>query len=534
MLPVGLMATGKPKEYRAAIFVKDGKYIQEKSVQAIARGGKVTDSAAVGVSIMGCEDSFNGIIVTGNSEYTVEGARIELEGMSHNDFAGEGAGIYCGGKSKITVNNSSIKLNGVTRPAVVVCGYGVATFNNCHISNNSPATDYMSPTWTCGFKGSNRVTLACDNATSYYNNCYLNGNGWGVLGHDGGSHVRMYVKDSTVELTGPRSRDYGGYSIGDDSLVSYDHCTLNVQGYPLALSGTYSKAAGEIKGGTVINSTLYGAMMFNVLRSELKISKSTLNTASSVLVVKGTTSASISIDDAVMKPGNGVILQLMDSDLPDEMNYQEFIVPIEQVDVAIPGRDLTAANPKQDILMTVANTEVAGDFYNSTTNLKANCNKKAKKIVAGRIPGFPKEVLDAMGAMPAPPAGDGTQTASYDDLQAPKNLEIKFVNTKIKGIVSAATAAYREGVTTIDPTNCLELSAVMQTAHEAVNNGVIVSFDKNSVWTVAGTSYLTSLTIDKGAVIKAADGKALTLTVDGVKTKVAPGTYKGKIVVEVV
>jgi len=533
MLPVGLMATGKPKEYRAAIFVKDGKYMQEKSVPAIVQNGKVSDSAAVGVSIMSSEESFNGIIVTGKSDYTVEGAKIGFEGMSHNDFAGEGPGIYCGGDSKITVNNSTIKFSGVTRAAVMVCGNGVATFNNCRISNDSPATDYMSPTWTCGFKGSNRVTLHCDNATSYYNNCYLAGNGWGVLGHDGGSVVRMYVKDSTIELTGPRSRGYGAYSIGDDSLVSFDHCTVNVQGYPMALSGEYSKASGEIKGGTVVNSTLYGAMMFNVLRSELKISKSTLNTASSMFVVKGTTSALITVDDAVMNPGNGVILQLMDSDLPDEMNYQEFIVPVGLVDTAIPGRDLTVVDPKADILMTVANTEVTGNFYNSTTNLKANCNKKAKKIVAGRIPGFPKEVLDAMGAMPAPPAGTGGKSVSYDDLQVPKNLELNFVNTTVKGVISAATAAYKEGVTTIDPSNCLELSAVTQTAHEAVNNGVIVSFDGDSAWVVTGTSHLTSLTIGDGAAVVAPNGKMLAMTVNGVKTKVAPGTYKGKIVMTV-
>ncbi len=536
MLPVGMMATGKPKEYRAAIFVKDGKYVQEKSVPAIVRGGKVSDSAAIGVSIMGCEDSFNGIIVAGNSEYTIEGARIEFEGMSRNEFVGEGAGIYCSGNSKVTVDNSTIKISGVTRTAVNVCGNGVATFNNCRISNDSPATDYMFPTWTHGFKGSNRVTFACDNATSYYNNCHISGNGWGVLGHDGGTRLRMYVKDSTIELTGPRSRGYGGFSIGDDCLISYDHCTVNAQGYPLIISGNTSKSDAEIKGGTVINSTLYGVMMFNVLSSDLKIDKAIFNTDSSVFVVKGAGSASISINNAVMKPGNGVILQLMDSDAPDEKIYQEFIVPVGQIDGPIPGRDLTTAHPEEDIFMTVANTEVAGHFYNSTTNLKANCNKNAAKVVSGRIPGYPKEILDAMAAASSfmPVAASKQNVRSFDDLQEPKNLEIKFVNAKVKGVISAAVAAYREGVTVIDYINCLELSAITQTARETVNNGVIVSFDKNSVWTVTGTSYLTSLTIDDGATIVAPSSKTLTMTVDGVKTKISPGAYKGKIVMAVI
>ena len=98
---------------------------------------------------------------------------------------------------------------------------------------------------------------------------------------------------------------------------------------------------------------------------------------------------------------------------------------------------------------------------------------------------------------------------------------------------SAATAAYGEGVVLIDASNCRELSMVTQTAHEPVNNGVIVSLDETSIWTVAGTSYLTKLTIAKGAVIKAPKGKTLTMTVDGIKKKIVPGTYTGKIVMEI-
>ena len=82
----------------------------------------------------------------------------------------------------------------------------------------------------------------------------------------------------------------------------------------------------------------------------------------------------------------------------------------------------------------------------------------------------------------------------------------------------------------IDPNNSLDLTRITQAAQEPVNNGVIVSFDKDSVWTVAGTSYVTSLTIAKGAVIKAPKGKTLTMTVNGVKTQIAPGKYTGKII----
>ncbi|MBN1626791.1 MAG: hypothetical protein JW944_09730 [Deltaproteobacteria bacterium] len=504
----GLMRGGKQQEFRAAILIEDGRYVSEKSVAEIVQGGKVTDKTATGVTITGCEDNFNGIVVNGDSEYTIEGLKIDFEGNGDNDFIGYGAGIACYGDSKVTVNNSEIKFKSVTRCALHCGGNSVTTLNNCRLINESPDKEGFLPMWALGLSGTNRVTQLCDNATVYYNNCHIQGNGWGALSIDGGKRVRMYLKDSTIELTGPRARGYGAFSIGD-ALISYDNCKINVQGYPLLLGGHNDKSDGEITNGTVINSTAYGVMMFRLKGGELKVNKgSTINTASSTFLVKGC-NPYLDIDNAVLNPGNGVILQLMDNDDPG-MGPSRFIVPIGS-DVAIPGRDLTAALPDKDVFMTISNMEVKGDFYNSTTNLRANSIESA-----------------SMSGMPA--MSSGSSGEATDDLQGVKNLEIKFANVKVNGIISAAKAAYRDGVAIIDPSNRKELSAVTQTAHEPINNGVIVSFDKDSVWTVAGTSYLTSLTIDKGAVIKAPGGKTLTMTVNGVKTPIKAGTYKGKIV----
>ena len=63
--------------------------------------------------------------------------------------------------------------------------------------------------------------------------------------------------------------------------------------------------------------------------------------------------------------------------------------------------------------------------------------------------------------------------------------------------------------------------------------GYVVSLDEKSLWTVTGTSYLTSLTIARGAAVAAPHGKALTMTVDGKETAPAPGTYIGEIVLTV-
>ena len=98
---------------------------------------------------------------------------------------------------------------------------------------------------------------------------------------------------------------------------------------------------------------------------------------------------------------------------------------------------------------------------------------------------------------------------------APKNLALNLKNTKLEGIVSSATQHYREGLRFLEETIREELSNVTQTPAPTVNNGVLVSLDENSVWTVSGDSYITSLTLAQGATVKAPEGKQLEVTVDG-------------------
>ena len=59
------------------------------------------------------------------------------------------------------------------------------------------------------------------------------------------------------------------------------------------------------------------------------------------------------------------------------------------------------------------------------------------------------------------------------------------------------------------------------------------NIDAGSTWLVSETSNLTGLTIAKGAAIKAPEGKSVTMTVDGVETPIAAGSYKGKIALTV-
>jgi hypothetical protein len=138
--------------------------------------------------------------------------------------------------------------------------------------------------------------------------------------------------------------------------------------------------------------------------------------------------------------------------------------------------------------------------------------------------------------LPAPPPGEELRDEfGYDALQrGAKNAVIEMVNARVEGVISSASFAYREGLTRITADNRKELSNITQTAAPTINNGVIVRMDKDSTWYVTGTSYLTSLELERTSLIFGTQGRKVRMTVDGVETPVAPGKYVGKIVLELV
>lgn len=78
----------------AAVSIKDGKLDGSPGGwPAAVQQGTVTDTKADDVFIAADAPDFAGIVVDGKGSYTVNRARICLEGEGNNDFVGMGAGI---------------------------------------------------------------------------------------------------------------------------------------------------------------------------------------------------------------------------------------------------------------------------------------------------------------------------------------------------------------------------------------------------------------------------------------------------------
>lgn len=534
MAPHALMRINNiSRDFNDAVVIDSTKaeVVEAQCVPAIVQGGCVTGEKTEGVYIASSAESFNGVLVHGDGSYTVKDSRVELDGFGANDFMGVGAAVAAIDTADLLIDNCDLTVNGVTRCAVHVGGDSHVTVKNCRLRNTSPDSDWLGDfSWGCGFTGTNRLCQLTDNGSVLYENCEMKTNGWGILSIDGtDKHNEMIVRNCRMELSGPRAHGYGAFCIGGNH-VQFDGCDVNVNGYPLMLRGMEDKGRAEILNSR-IRGRRFGVLAMGDTHSILTIENSDFNTAKSSMVFKGS-ATEINIKNTTMVSGNNVIMQLMDND-EGGMTACNFKIPVGEVDEKIPGRDLTTAG-EDDIRINLTDCQLSGDFLNSTTNIRA-CKRSDHA-------GFGKFHDTVIGSMAHAAVVEHTEDeddkkgglpVGMKDLECPKNMGLTLKNTTITGVISSATQKYRDGLTLIDESNRLEMANITQTAAPTVNNGVVVTLDENSAWTVTGTSYITALTIAQGATVAPAEGKRLTMLVNGQETPVAPGTYTGTIVLTV-
>lgn len=527
--PAGLMQFNDIHcTFSPGICVENGRVVPGKSVAAAVNGGRFDDHEAVGVYMGADAEEFNGVVIDG-SDYTVADSRFDFEGFGCDDFIGAGCGVAAYGKSNVTIRDSQFNFSGVTRCAIHTGGDTNMLVENCDIVNLSPDSDWLGRfSWQISLRGTNRLCQLTDNGRVTYKNCRLKSNGWGMVSIDGSDDfVSLTLQDSTLELIGPRSHGYGVFNIGPNEVI-IDHSTVDVCGAPILMMGMEGKARTYVRNGSRIRGRKFGAMFSGDDNSILDIRDSAFDTGKACFFMKGCASV-IHLDNCELRPKNGLLMQLVDTD-ECGMDVIRYHVPVGVKDTPVEGRNITVASEKDDVILNMAHMTAAGDILNSTTNIRAYRNSER-----GGMGEFHDTLIGPVRFSGPTGEGDEDMMAAMpghdpEELRGPKNLGVNLTAASVEGVISAATQCYREGVTEITPDNWFDQTDIRQTPAPAVNNGVVVSLDGESVWTVTGTSYLTRLTLAEGAVVRGADGKAVTLTVDGKKTELKPGEYAGALV----
>jgi hypothetical protein len=395
------------------------------------------------------------------------------------------------------LNNASIYTNGCARSAIFVGGTSAMHVNDSTIEVGSPALpeDYKD-VWTeggkrffrvpfmLGLSGTCRATNIVDKVkeTTYYNT-RIKAQGWGALSIDGGDNTQLTVTKSIIETV---ESGYGAYAIGG-SVDKFSNCIFNVADMALIGAG----GDGIFTDGTIVNSRRFGVMLHG--SGDITIDKgSVFNTESTVLQIKGCGS-DIVADSAELNAGNGIIIQTMPNDDPHGRAARN-----AAEDGRGPGEDAFAsadggmpqAPRSNDVSAVFRNMTLSGDMVNGNTDAGALAVALKNATLTGAV-----------------------TTAAVEFALGPNGEEITMQTPHLYKLIGEVKNTY-----------CFTGNA----------HGAKVSVDADSKWIVDKTSYLTRLEIAQKGTVKAPEGYSIVMTVDGKKTDLKKGSYKGNIVLEVV
>ncbi|MEU0840610.1 hypothetical protein ABZ370_14195 [Streptomyces sp. NPDC005962] len=520
--------------FRQALYVDADGVDEAKSVPSGVLGGTVTDTGARDIALLSNGESCNGVYVTGGGTYTLTHPKIAFAGNGRCDFIGYGASVVGTGEgTTLVLDGATIRNEGVVRTAVIADATANVIVKNStvHCADGTVPEEYpasgtgdtrymVTVPWMLGLSGNVRATNLLGSRTrASYINSRISSEKWGALSVDGGSDCTLTAINSTIANTG--GQGYGSYAIGNVT-EHFLGCRFHVGDYALIHWGASAHYGDSTrKAVAALNTSLELGLTAGEL-SNLPERATTVDAgrfmvlwyaAGSVTIDGGTrvrtggtafmckaVAGSLTVDGsrgASIRPGNGVVFQLMDTDRPGSVTVSGKPWKTETIGTYTEPTGAPAKSPSWDATSAHAtdakaaftDIELRGDFYNAVRG-GGNANLQGQ------------------------------------------NLNLTFTRCTVRGVISATTVKHR--VATITSAEYREISEVANTPGAVVNNGVIVALGAGSAWTVTGTSHLSALTLADDAAVHAPPGQTVTLTVDGTVTELrAGGSYTGALTLTV-
>ncbi|MDR0730876.1 MAG: hypothetical protein LBF63_04350 [Treponema sp.] len=518
-IPVNNM--GNNYTLRTAAYINN-RLVPEKSASRAVISGEAGDRSADNIVIDSQNDNFNGIIVDGNTVYTITDPLIKLNGHGGDDFAGYGAGIMATGNSNVVVENARIDTKGAIRTAIWAGGQALLLVKNSKIwasdgdSVDFPVSMMNEVPWILGLKGNLRATNVLGAAKATYLNSTVSAQNWGALSTDSNQDgASLTAINTDIVIYGESG--YGSYA--DAAVQNYYYGSrFNVpeRGYGLIVAAgscgavfakstqanvgadLYSQIPAEHRDEpTVVKSGGFGVMWHQNRTGTVTVKEETeFDCGKTVFLIKSgvnIATPTIVVDNAVLKTGTGVILHLMESDDPgmgggppgsDTMWATEYVVPTVNPQV---DDNNTTVEDENTVKAAFSNMTVTGNIYNSRWTVG-------------------------------------------------QDLSVTFDDADVTGLISTGTQSHN-GLSSgdkITKATYYKISGVSVTPSPVVNSGLLVTLKNESTWTVTGTSHLSKLDYGTGCTITPSAGKTLTAKVDdNVTTLTAGNTYTGKIEITV-
>ena len=497
--------------------------------------------------------------------YAIENMKIRFNGNGMDDFQGMGAGILLvGDHTETVIDHVDICNYGTVRSTMVVGGAAKVFVKNSRFSSHDGVFEdgwaggfggkkMRNAPWMGGFEGNCRSTNLLDKAEANYFNSEIMAEKWGVLSTDNNKGCHSTAINSLIAITGGLNEkvDTSSEAAARESLAKlpfdeiYHDITRDLGGKPTSSSkhpggyGTYSIGNTTVKfaGSTVVTAdyantcvnaaakVIYCASkpenlvgVFGADTVEIKPQNTVVYTDKvgvmmqrgnggggvwikegtvfhcgvSCFSVKSNGSFHIEVDDSTLISESGNILCMMDDDdlhngIEDPASPSEAELK-EAAELVAEGKlKLDTATPNRDVFAHFSNMTVNGDCYNA-------CGYR------GHISRSDFEPKQEEG-----PGGFNPFAANPKD--AARNLQLLLENVQYSGAISTAEGHHidrLEGNRWLSPVplskwyNIAFLESIPRKPYQA---GLILKLEKNSVWNVTRTCYLSALSVDESSRI---------------------------------
>ena len=523
--------------------------------------------------------AFTAVHAEGDSLVNVTGTIVmtdDTDGQHASDFSGVGSVFSIANGATAYITDATIFTDGFVRAAVCLDNEAIAWVENCDITtlganpltesydgyvNSATTSKMISPPWVLGIQGGIRTMNVLDNnATLVVVNSTLRSGGWGVISTDGCTDPVIYVIDSELDIL-PESEGgmasggellgfdaesygsgYGAYIIGmvdeDNYGVTINGATFGAicrEGYvsyqssngEIAVVSGMGEDLGTVEGAGKVSeiNAVFGAMTHSSEDVTIEYLDGTIvNSEMATILYRSTGHATFVADEAVLNPGNGIILQMIDDDDSTvgmgDMNTMGFNTTLVEA-AGMPsqnGNETGESASNEEVTMTLTNGQYAGNFYNGTgyygqagdvLNLTFGEGAEVEGAVSltETFHGYPYSE-EAVAALD-----------SYGE-----DVQYVFLDADFQVTEDAANAAWIQATQfTIN-----QYFMLCEMANHVYNNGysgVNVTVEEGAVWTVTEEGIINYLNVQgtvKGEVVENEDG---SLTVKPADAEVAAGEY---------
>ena len=446
---------------------------------------------------------------------------LDVTGTGSNDMGGFGAAIYVTDNAVAELNNFRVITRGPARGTLFTRFGAEVTVNDSvfyAVSDPSRSASQGCPPGLF-LEGSVRATNAVGASCVTYNDSVVISQGWGALSTDSDDLYTDWSTPTELHINGSYiavlTSGYGAYSDGG-ARDYFTDSVIDVPDYAAVETGN-----GIVSfDGCYINAGLYGVMTHSGnSKGDIVFTDCRLHVGEAAVMLRDTAnnvvfdSCTIAFDgtyaiDTTAAEVYGVNMADVDAQFGTEngvdASYEHTVFRADSSNCIVKlihnsdsgsGTESTGAAP----VVTIKNSVMAGDILNTAA-------------MTG------DEYTATSG-----PAGEGVRT--------PRSLEVTLDNSTITGAISLGqdtwtVVHFASGAN--DSQDIGYASATELGMFREGDAGLALTLQNGAEWSVTETSYLTALTLDETSTITGA-----TMTVDGVATPIAAGTYAGEIILTV-